>query len=299
MASAPLIDSPLPNRTHRGKVRDTYDLNDGRLLIVATDRISAFDVVLPNGIPDKGAVLTQMSAFWFDLTAGVVPNHYLRLADGSDADNLPFELPPELRGRSMIVKKAQRLDVECIARGYLAGSAWAEYQKTGKVSGVRMPAGMVESEQFPEPLFTPTTKAEVGHDENMSHEEYVNLLGAEVANAVQLRTLAMYKYAAQYALERGIIIADTKFEFGIVDGEPILIDEVLTPDSSRFWPVDQYHTGRSQPSFDKQFVRDWLTSIGWNREPPAPEMPAEIIEKTSQRYHEALRRLTGEELMTF
>jgi phosphoribosylaminoimidazole-succinocarboxamide synthase len=299
MATAPLLDSPLPNRTHRGKVRDTYDLDDGRLLIVATDRISAFDVVLPNGIPDKGAVLTQMSAFWFDLTDGVVPNHYLRLADGSDADNLPFELPPELLGRSMIVKKAQRLDVECIARGYLAGSAWAEYQKTGKVSGVRMPAGMVESEQFPEPLFTPTTKAEVGHDENMSHADFVNLLGAEVANAVQLRTLAMYKYAAQYALERGIIIADTKFEFGIVDGEPIVIDEVLTPDSSRFWPVDQYHTGRSQPSFDKQFVRDWLTSIGWNREPPAPEMPAEIIEKTSERYREALRRLTGEELMTF
>jgi phosphoribosylaminoimidazole-succinocarboxamide synthase len=291
-----LVDTPLPNRTHRGKVRDTYDLGDGRLLIVATDRISAFDVVLPNGIPDKGDVLTQMSAFWFDKTKEVVPNHYLRLADATAADNLPFALPPELRGRSMIVKKAQRLDVECIARGYLAGSAWAEYKETGKVCGVRMPAGMVESEQFPEPLFTPTTKAEVGHDMNMSAEELVGLIGAEMANAIRLRTLALYKYAAQYALDRGIIIADTKFEFGIVDGEPIVIDEVLTPDSSRFWPQDEYRTGHSQPSFDKQFVRDWLTESGWNREPPAPELPDDIVQKTSERYHEAYRRLTGQQL---
>jgi phosphoribosylaminoimidazole-succinocarboxamide synthase len=274
-------------------------LGDGRLLIVATDRISAFDVVLPNGIPDKGAVLSQMSAFWFQLTDAVVPNHFIRLADGSEADDLPFDLPREMLGRCTIVKKAQRLDVECIARGYLAGSAWAEYRQSGTVSGVRMPAGMTESEQFPEPIFTPTTKAEVGHDENMSYSEMADLVGPEAANALRLRTLAIYKYAAQYAAERGIIIADTKLEFGIVDGEPIIIDEMLTPDSSRFWPADEYHTGRSQPSFDKQFVRDWLTSIGWNREPPAPDMPEHIIQKTSERYHEAYRRLTGRELMRF
>jgi phosphoribosylaminoimidazole-succinocarboxamide synthase len=299
MTSSVLLDSPIPNRTHRGKVRDTYDLGDGRLLIVATDRISAYDAIMPNGIPDKGAILTQMSAFWFDLTAPVFPNHFIRLADGSGADELPFRLPPELLGRSTIVKKAQRLDVECVARGYLTGSAWAEYQKSGTVGGMRMPAGMVESEQFPEPLFTPTTKAEVGHDENMTYGQVVELLGPEVANAVRLRTLALYQYAAQYAAERGIIIADTKFEFGILDGEPIVIDEMLTPDSSRFWPADEYHTGRSQPSFDKQFVRDYLTHSGWDREPPAPALPADIVEKTSQRYHEAFRRLTGRELMRF
>jgi len=299
MTAPVLLDSPLPNRTNRGKVRDTYDLGDGRLLIVATDRISAFDVVLPDGIPDKGAVLTQMAAFWFQLTDAVVPNHFLRLADGSDADELPFELPPELLGRSTIVRKAERLDVECIARGYLAGSAWSEYQKSGTVCGLRLPPGMVESEQFPEPLFTPSTKAEVGHDENISYETLVGLVGAEIANAIRLRTLAIYQYAAQYAAERGIIIADTKLEFGIVDGEPIIIDEMLTPDSSRFWPADEYKTGQSQPSFDKQFVRDWLTHSGWNKEPPAPQMPPDIIEKTSQRYHEAYRRLTGRELMQF
>ena len=297
--TAVLLDTPLPNRTHRGKVRDTYDLGDGRLLIVATDRISAFDVVLPDGIPDKGAVLTQMAAFWFQLTDGVVPNHFLRLTDGSEADELPFELPRELLGRSTIVKRAQRLDVECIARGYLTGSAWSEYQKSGTACGLPVPAGMAQSEQFPEPLFTPTTKAEVGHDENMSYEALVDLVGAEVANAVKLRTLAIYQYAAQYAAERGIIIADTKLEFGIVDDEPIIIDEMLTPDSSRFWPADQYATGRSQPSFDKQFVRDWLTQSGWNKEPPAPHLPADIIEKTSQRYHEAYRSVTGRELMQF
>ena len=299
--SGPLHQSNLTSLQllHRGKVRDTYDLGDGRLLIVATDRISAFDVVLPDGIPEKGAVLTQMAAFWFQLTDAVVPNHFIRLADGSDADELPFTLPRELLGRSTIVKKAQRLDVECIARGYLTGSAWSEYQKSGTVCGLRVPAGMVESEQFPEPLFTPTTKAEVGHDENMSYQQLIDLVGAEVANAIKLRTLAIYKYAAQYAGERGIIIADTKLEFGLLDGEPIIIDEMLTPDSSRFWPADEYHTGRSQPSFDKQFVRDWLSQSGWNKEPPAPSLPPDIIEKTSERYHEAYRRLTGRELMRF
>jgi phosphoribosylaminoimidazole-succinocarboxamide synthase len=229
----------------------------------------------------------------------VVPNHFIRLADGSDADELEFSLPRELLGRSTIVKKAQRLDVECIARGYLTGSAWSAYQKSGTVCGLRAPAGMTESEQFPEPLFTPTTKAEVGHDENMSYQQLIELVGPEVANAIKLRTLAIYKYAAQYAAERGIIIADTKLEFGILDGEPILIDEMLTPDSSRFWPADEYHTGRSQPSFDKQFVRDWLSQSGWNKEPPVPSLPPDIIQKTCERYHEAYRRLTGRELMTF
>jgi phosphoribosylaminoimidazole-succinocarboxamide synthase len=298
-AMTTLIDTPLPNRTHRGKVRDTHDLGDGRLLIVATDRISAFDVVLPNGIPDKGNVLTQMAAFWFELTREVVPNHFIRLADGTPADKLPFALPDELKGRSTIARKAQALPVECIARGYLTGSAWAEYKETGRVCGVPQPPGMVESEQFIEPIFTPTTKAETGHDLNMSIDEMIALIGEEAANAVRLRTLALYNYAWQYAWQRGIIIADTKFEFGLVDGEPIVIDEMLTPDSSRFWPADQYRTGRSQASFDKQYVRDWLLESGWNREPPPPELPPDVIEKTSERYREAFRRLTGEELARY
>jgi phosphoribosylaminoimidazole-succinocarboxamide synthase len=292
-----LLESPLPDRTHLGKVRDTYDLGDGRLLIVATDRISAFDVVLPSGIPDKGAVLTQLSAFWFQHTQEVVPNHFLRLADGSDADEVDFDLPPELWGRSMIVRKAERVDCECIIRGYLAGSAWAEYKDTGRVHGMRMPAGLSEGEAFPEPLFTPTTKAEYGHDENMGYSDLVQMVGPEYANAIRLRSLAVYKYAAQYAIERGIIVADTKLEFGIVDGEPIVIDELLTPDSSRFWPADRYEPGHPQPSFDKQFVRDWLTESGWNREPPGPALPPDIIEKTAERYREAYRRLTGRDLM--
>jgi phosphoribosylaminoimidazole-succinocarboxamide synthase len=291
-----MLQSTIANPTYRGKVRETYDLGDGRLLMVATDRISAFDFVLPNGIPDKGAVLTQLSKFWFEMTKEVVPNHLIRVADGTAADNLPFTLPPELRGRSTIVKKARRLDVECIARGYITGSAWAEYKETGRVCGVRMPAGMVESAQFPEPIFTPTTKADVGHDENMSADELVALVGSETANAIRQRTLALYSFAAEYARQRGIIIADTKFEFGIVDGEPIVIDEMLTPDSSRFWPEDQYQTGRSQPSFDKQFVRDWLNASGWNHEPPPPTLPDDIVEKTADRYREAFTRLTGNEL---
>ena len=291
-----LLQTDLPQPVHRGKVRDTYDLGDGRLLMVATDRISAFDVVLPDGIPDKGAVLTQLSAFWFEKTAEVVPNHFIRLADGSPADNLPFPLPQSFIGRSMIVKKAQRLDAECVVRGYITGSAWADYQKSGRVFDLRMPAGMKESEAFPEPIFTPTTKAETGHDEPMTFDELVATIGAEAANAVRLRTLAVYKYAVNYAAERGIIIADTKLEFGIVDGEPIVIDELLTPDSSRFWPADKYSVGAAQPSFDKQFVRDYLTESGWNREPPAPSLPPEILERTSDRYREAYRLLTGKDL---
>jgi phosphoribosylaminoimidazole-succinocarboxamide synthase len=294
-----LTETNLPNLMHRGKVRDTYDIGDGRLLMVATDRISAFDSILPNGIPDKGAVLTQLSAFWFEKTSGVVPNHFIRLADGSPEDNLPFVLPAELRGRSMIVKKAERLDVECIVRGYMAGSAWAEYSNTGRLFGVRMPPDIRESEALPEPLFTPTTKAEIGHDENISFSDLIQEVGPEVATAVRLRSLALYKYAVTYARERGIIIADTKFEFGILDGEAIVIDEMLTPDSSRFWPASEYGPGRPQLSFDKQFVRDWLNASGWNHEPPPPSLPPDIVEKTAERYREAFRRLTGADLQRY
>ncbi len=290
-----LIDSPLPNRTYRGKVRDTYDLGD-RLLIVATDRISAFDVILPTGIPDKGKVLTQMSAWWFQRTSQVVPNHFLRLTDGTAADELPFALPPELIGRSTIVRKAKRVDVECIVRGYLAGWAWAEYQQYGTVNGVRMEKGLRESQQLIEPIFTPTTKAEEGHDEPMTLSDLIQEVGPEAAQVLQRRSLALYHFAAQYARERGIIIADTKFEFGWYDGELIVIDEILTPDSSRFWAAEDYEPGRPQPSFDKQYVRDWLTQSGWNREPPAPELPPAVVRGTAERYREAYRQLTGQEV---
>ena len=265
----------------------------GALSELEANRISAFDVVLPNGIAGKGAVLTQLSAFWFERTASVVPNHFLRLADGSQADELPFELPPELIGRSTIVRKAERLPIECIVRGYMAGSAWVEYQERGTVCGVRMPPGLQESERFPEPLFTPTTKADVGHDENLSTDQFVELIGLEVANAVRLRSLALYRYAADYARERGIIIADTKFEFGFIDGEPIAIDEILTPDSSRFWDAEEYEPGRHQEASDKQYVRDWLLGSDWNREPPAPELPPDVVEETARRYREIYQRLTG------
>ncbi len=292
---AVLLETPLPNPSHRGKVRDLYDLGD-RLLIVATDRISAFDVVLPNGVPGKGAVLSQISAFWFQRIAEVVPNHFIRLADGAAADGLPFELPRELIGRSTIVRKAERLPVECIVRGYMAGSAWSEYQKQGTVCGVRLPPGISESEPFPEPLFTPTTKADVGHDENLTTQEYVDLLGTEVANAIRLRSLALYKYGAEYARERGIIIADTKFEFGLIEGEPIVIDEILTPDSSRFWDVGGYRSGTHQEAYDKQFVRDWLQTLDWNKEPPGPELPQNVVEETARLYREVYKRITGEEV---
>jgi phosphoribosylaminoimidazole-succinocarboxamide synthase len=299
VTSPVLIETHLPNLYARGKVRDTYDLGD-RLLMVATDRISAFDVVLPNGIPDKGAVLTQLSAFWFEETASVVPNHFIRLADGTPADNLPFALPLEFIGRSMIVRKARRVDIECVARGYLSGSGWAEYKESQSVCGIRLPRGLRESDELPEPVFTPSTKAESGHDINVSYEQVLEMVGAKAASVLRLRSLALYKYAAQYARQRGIIIADTKFEFGWVEvhgqEELIVIDEVLTPDSSRFWPADGYQPGGPQPSFDKQPVRDWLTATGWNKQPPAPVLPPEVVASTSERYREAYRRLTGREL---
>ena len=293
-----LVQTHLPtaNLFHRGKVRDTYDLGD-RLLMVATDRISAFDVVLPNGIPDKGRVLTQLSAFWFELTSDVAPNHFLRLIDSTEAKDVPFAIPPELVGRSMLIRKAKRLDVECVARGYLAGSGWAEYRDTGKVCGIPLPSGLRESDELPEPIFTPSTKAETGHDINISFDQVVELVGERTASLVRDRTMAVYASARDYARRRGIIIADTKLEFGGLNDALIVIDELLTPDSSRFWPADGYQPGRSQPSFDKQPVRDWLESIGWNKQPPPPDLTPEVVESTAERYREAFRRLTGREML--
>jgi phosphoribosylaminoimidazole-succinocarboxamide synthase len=296
MSQSLLLQADLPNLFSRGKVRDTFDLGD-RLLIVATDRISAFDVVLPTGIPDKGHVLTQMSSFWFDKVRDVVPTHFIRLADGTAADGLPYELPPEYIGRSMTVHKARRLDVECIVRGYISGSAWSEYQQTGKVCGIRLPRDLRESDALEEPIFTPSTKADTGHDENITYEQLVEIVGAEAANVVKLRSLAVYSFAAQYALERGIIIADTKFEFGYLVDQNNLIDEVLTPDSSRFWPADRYRPGGAQPSYDKQYLRDWLNTAGWNHEPPAPVLPEDVVENTASRYREAFTTLTGGRLV--
>ena len=271
----------------RGKVRDVYEDGD-RLLIVATDRISAFDYILPTGIPDKGRVLTQLTLFWLDYLKDLVPNHFL----SSDTSSLP----PEFAGRSMWVKRADMFPVECVARGYLVGSGWKDYQKTGAVCGIQLPAGLRESDALPDPIFTPATKAVTGHDENISFEEMGKIVGGPAAVRLRDLTLAIYKKAADYARSRGIIIADTKLEFGTVGGQIVLADEVLTPDSSRFWPVSQYAPGRSQPSYDKQFVRDYLESIHWNKQPPAPELPAEIADKTSDKYKDAYRELTGREL---
>jgi phosphoribosylaminoimidazole-succinocarboxamide synthase len=287
------LDLPL---LARGKVRDIYDLGD-KLLIVATDRVSAFDVVLPTGIPDKGAVLTQLSAFWFELTGDIVPNHFVSVVDSTRVDGVPTELPHELIGRAMLVRKAGRIDVECVVRGYITGSGWSDYQKTGEVSGIKLGAGLKESQELFEPIFTPTTKADEGHDMPVSYDQLVEMVGDRAANAAKLRSLAVYRFGREYARERGIIIADTKFEFGWLDDEVILIDEALTPDSSRFWPADQYKSGGSQPSFDKQYLRDYLTEIGWNKAPPAPELPPEVVEKTAEKYREAFTRLTGRDLV--
>ena len=295
-----IIETPLPGRMHRGKVRDTYNLGEGRLLMVATDRISAFDVVLPTGIPGKGQVLNRISAFWFGKTAHIVPNHLICLADAPEAaqylGGLEGPLSAEVAGQAMVVKQAQRIDIECIVRGYITGSAWSEYRRQGTVQGMEMPEGLVEGQTFPEPLFTPTTKAEEGHDENMSAQQVVDMVGSEMAAMLEATSKAVYSFAQGYALERGIILADTKMEFGILDDELILIDELLTPDSSRFWDAEGYNPGRSQPNYDKQFVRDWLDAQGWNHEPPAPDLPADVTELTTQRYQEAYAKLTGENL---
>jgi phosphoribosylaminoimidazole-succinocarboxamide synthase len=277
-----------------GKVREIFDLGD-RLLFVATDRISAFDCIMPNGIPHKGQVLTQISYFWFSQTESFQPNHLL----SQPQDPLPANLQPfsaELSGRSMIVKKAKPLAIECVVRGYLAGSGWKEYRASQTVCGVKLPPGLKESSELPEPIFTPATKAETGHDENISFEQAAKIVGSDIAEKARANSLKIYNTARDYARKRGIIIADTKFEFGLFDGELILIDEVLTPDSSRFWPADQYQPGKNQPSFDKQFVRDYLETLDWDKNPPAPALPPEVVKRTESKYLDAYERLTGRKL---
>ncbi|MGE5551656.1 MAG: phosphoribosylaminoimidazolesuccinocarboxamide synthase [Bacteroidota bacterium] len=282
---------PCPRR---GKVRDLYDLG-AELLIVATDRVSAFDVVLPDPIPDKGRVLNGLASFWFRLTEPLMPNHFLT----DDVDSFPDGLRAfrdTLAGRSMLVRKTEVLPVECVVRGYLAGSAWQEYRRAGGAGGRALPAGLTESQRLPEPLFTPTTKAETGHDEPLSFSELEGLVGAVMAGRLREYSLALYQAGAAHAERAGVILADTKFEFGVLDGEVLVVDEILTPDSSRFWPLDGYMPGKPQPSFDKQFIRDYLVGIHWDKRPPAPHLPPEVIEGTAARYREAYERLTGRTL---
>lgn len=294
-----LMESNMPNILHRGKVRDTYDLGSGRLLMIATDRISAFDVVLPNGITDKGRVLSRISAFWFDLTKDIVPNHFICLADAPEAaqyikgSNITGQVSDQIARQAMVVKHAERLDLECVVRGHIAGSAWSEYRRDGTVSGIDIGTGFVEGQEFPEPLFTPTTKAEEGHDENMSKQEVLDMVGTDMAQQLEVTSKAVFKAAHDFAIGKGIILADTKMEFGIINGQLTLIDELLTPDSSRFWDITGYTPGKSQPNYDKQFVRDWLDTQGWDHEPPAPLLPDDVVAKTSERYKEAYYKLTG------
>ena len=296
MSNAPLLQLELPGirKLKSGKVREIFDLGE-HLLFVASDRISAFDCIMPNGIPRKGEVLTQISYFWFNQMASFQPNHLVSKA----REPLPAKLQPfasQLEGRSMIVTKSQPLAIECVVRGYLAGSGWKEYRHDQTVCGIKLPPGLQESSELPEPIFTPATKAETGHDENISFKQAAKIVGADIALQARDASLRIYKHARDYARERGIIIADTKFEFGMLDGELILIDEVLTPDSSRFWPADQYRPGRGQPSFDKQFVRDYLETLDWDKTPPAPALPAEVVARTQAKYLEAYERLTGKPL---
>ncbi len=292
----PLLETHLPGMQpiSRGKVRDLYEVGD-KLLIVATDRISAFDYILASGIPDKGRVLNQLSIFWFDLLRDVVPTHFIsaRIEDYPPALRAYAE---QLEGRSMLVHRTQPVPIECVARGYLAGSGWNDYQQTSAVCGIKLPAGLRESDALPEPIFTPATKATSGHDVNISFNETAAQIGKALAERLRELTLNIYRRANDYARSRGLIIADTKFEFGLLDEKVLLIDEVLTPDSSRFWAVDTYVPGQPQPAFDKQFVRDYLERSGWDKQPPAPALPPDIIEATRQRYREAYRRLTGREL---
>ncbi|MCX5726105.1 MAG: phosphoribosylaminoimidazolesuccinocarboxamide synthase [Candidatus Saganbacteria bacterium] len=291
--SEPLLKIELPGLKlfKRGKVRDVFDLGD-RLLLVASDRISAFDVVMPNGIPDKGRILTQISLFWFEFTKDIVSNHLIT----SNMDEYPAEFQKYrniLDGRSMIGKKTNVIPIECVVRGYLSGSGWKEYQEAGSVCGIKLPEGLKESEKLPEPIFTPSTKADTGHDLNITGKEAIDRVGEKTASFVKEKSIAVYKAASDYAAKRGIIIADTKFEFGFINDKIILIDEILTPDSSRFWPADKYKAGESQPSYDKQFLRDYLVSIKWGKQPPAPQLPKEVIEKTREKYLEAFRLLAG------
>ncbi|HVM11130.1 MAG TPA: phosphoribosylaminoimidazolesuccinocarboxamide synthase [Actinomycetota bacterium] len=285
--------SVLAEMAAQGKVRDIYDVGDDRLFMVASDRISAFDVVLPNPIPDKGRVLTGLSLFWFEKTKGIMGNHLI----SAEVDAFPDAFgdhATELAGRSMLVKKAKMLPIECVARGYISGSGWKEYRRDGTVCGIRLPEGLQESDRLPEPIFTPATKAETGHDENITFEQAAEIVGEGLAQRCRELTLELYSFARDLAAERGIILADTKFEFGFADGELILCDEVLTPDSSRFWPADRYEPGGAQPSFDKQYVRDWLDESGWDHEPPAPDLPGEVVDASRARYVEAYERITGE-----
>jgi len=287
-------DLPGIPKVGQGKVRELFEV-DGHLLMVATDRISAFDVILPNAIPHKGKVLTQLSAFWFELLEGMVDHHLVSV----QVDEFPAPLQPfreELAGRSMLVRKCTPLPIECVVRGYLAGSGWAEYRQSEMICGNRLPSGLVESAELPEPIFTPATKATNGHDENISFDRAAQIIGPELAEQVRDLSLRIYNRAREYALEKGIIICDTKFEFGMEGSRLLLIDEVLTPDSSRFWPADEFEPGKSQPSFDKQFIRDFLETLDWDKAPPGPELPSSIVEATSQRYLEAYRLLTGKNL---
>jgi len=296
MPNAVVLETNLDGLTlaRRGKVRDVYDLG-GHLLIVATDRISAFDYILGSGIPDKGKVLTQLSAFWFDHVGDLVPHHVVAV----DVDQFPAVTKPHrevLRGRSMLVKKTEPLPVECVARGYISGSGWKDYKQTGAVCGISLPAGLRESDRLPEPIFTPATKAESGHDENISEAQAGAIVGEALVKRLRELTLSIYARGVEHASECGIMIADTKFEFGMIGSQLILIDEVLTPDSSRFWPKDTYEPGKSQFSFDKQFVRDHLEAIGWNKQPPVPSLPDDVVERTRDKYLEAYKRLTGRPL---
>ena len=287
-----LTDFPGLKLLARGKVRDIYELGE-RLLIVATDRLSAFDVILPTPIPDKGRVLTQLSLFWFDKLASVVPHHVVSATD------FPGPLAPfqeALNGRAMIVRRTNPISIECVARGYISGSGWKDYRATGKVCGIPLPAGLKESDKLPEPIFTPATKATSGHDENISFDEAVAQIGRPLAGRLRDITLEVYRRASKYAAARGIIIADTKLEFGLIGDNLIWIDEALTPDSSRFWPADSYEPGRAQPSFDKQFVRDYLERVGWSKQPPAPALPPDVVNGTRAKYREAYQRLTGHPL---
>jgi phosphoribosylaminoimidazole-succinocarboxamide synthase len=288
-----IVDLPGIKKLRSGKVREVFDLGD-TLLFVATDRISAFDVILPNPIPKKGAVLNQLSAFWFN-HFGRIDNHFVT----ADFDRFPKQLRPfreQLAGRSMIVRKTQPLPVECVVRGYLAGSGWKEYQQSQSVCGIKLPPGLKLASQLPEPIFTPATKAETGHDENIDMSRCAQILGVEVAGRVKKLSLEIYSAGRKHAAERGIIVADTKFEFGKIGGELLLIDEVLTPDSSRFWPADQYVIGQSPPSFDKQFVRDYLETLDWDKRPPAPQLPGDVVARTAAKYMDAFERLTGGKL---
>jgi phosphoribosylaminoimidazole-succinocarboxamide synthase len=288
-----LTTTDLPNPFHKGKVRDTYDLGGGFLLMVATDRISAFDVVLPTGIPEKGIVLTEISAFWFNKTKHIINNHLVALSEELAGTSSQFQnMPEEVSKRGMVVHRANRLDVECIVRGYLAGSAWAEYKSKGTIFGTKSPEGMKEGQKLETPIFTPTTKAEVGHDENITIEEMKKIFGEDTTNQLENISIKLYNFANNYSVSKGIILADTKFEFGVINDKLTLIDEVLTPDSSRFWDLNSFKEGNQPPNFDKQFVRDWLDSSGWDHEIPAPELPKEIVDKTIERYKLAYEMLT-------